>query len=266
MFHGTRASAARAIQDGGFDPTPVADTINEVAETYGLPVEDLRADLERNGRFAVSTPRTSGVYITGDRDRAARYADRGPEARWESLWAVFRLRHGLGYDWNASDAGHLWVLAQHVDDSPVVISSTVRLGALSSGGGATAADGIMRAVSAGTDFEFALQRVLRVAEWLTRPEDVVVGEVAPAPLRVDHYLMVFMAGVTIPEFEEQLRSDFWGEPGGQHPVLGDWFPFDQVWKRLSVSRQAYLEDMVGKRLTPPSGQEANSHAQCHTNR
>lgn len=251
VYHGTRVSAAIEIQRDGFRPVAVSDMLQQVTESYGVSVDDLRADLEHNGRFATSKLRTSQACVTGDRDRAARYASRGPEARWEALWAIFRLRHGIGFDWNDSGEGHLWVLSQDIEDGPVVVEAITKLGALRSATGGTASESIVRAIERGEDVADALRFDLeKTPEWLVAPDDLTFRAAELAPFRIDHRLMVFMSGTTIPEFEEQLRTGFWGDAGGWHPLMGEWYPYQQIWERLPAQRRAHLERLVGKALEP----------------
>ena len=71
------------------------------------------------------------MSLTADPDQAGGWANRAPEVTWEALCSVYRLRHpDLGDDWNQSDEGHFWVLAQQMPDPPVIIAATAPLTAL----------------------------------------------------------------------------------------------------------------------------------------
>ena len=54
--------------------------------------------------------------MTGNAVRAGGWADRAPEATWDALWSVYRVRHAeVGWGWTTPQ-GHLWVLAQRLYD------------------------------------------------------------------------------------------------------------------------------------------------------
>ncbi|OBY33196.1 hypothetical protein [Mycolicibacter kumamotonensis] len=93
VFHGTRVSMAERIIAEGFAPLPVAEQIEAVAETYDVPAKSLLVDLREYGRFAVLDPRPDTVFVTRHPVKAGSWADRAPEATWEALWAVYRIRN-----------------------------------------------------------------------------------------------------------------------------------------------------------------------------
>lgn len=254
VFHGTRVSMAERIVADGFAPLPVSAQIEAVAAGHDVPVEALQADLREYGRFAVLDPRPGTVFVTGNPVKAGSWADRAPEATWEALWAVYRIRHPeVGWYWNNSQEGHLWVLAQRLDDPPAMLLAAAPLGALRNRHGSdTAADLFRDAMEDGSEDALQTARRLFVGspEWLADPADLTARGFVPVPARVDHGLMLFMSGETEDAFHEQLRVNHWGEPG---PSAGDgdmpWWPFDEVWARLAVDRQAELEELVEVPIT-----------------
>lgn len=255
VFHGTRVSMAERIVADGFAPLPVTEQIETVAAEHDVTVEALTADLREYGRFAVVDERPDTAFVTGNPLKAGSWADRAPEAVWEALWAVYRIRHPeVGPNWNMSDEGHLWVLAQRLADPPAMLLAAAPLGALRHrGGGGTAADLFRNAIEAGGS-EDALKRArwlfVMSPEWLVDPADITPRGFTPVPARVDHDLMLFMSGESKETFIEQLCAGHWGEPG---PSARDgdtpWHPFDEVWARLGIDRQAELEELVGVSIT-----------------
>lgn len=255
VFHGTRVSMAERIVAEGFAPRPVPELIEAIADTHDVTMDALMADLRDYGRYAVGDPRPDTVFVTGNQVKGGSWADRAPEATWEALWAVYRIRRpALGWDWNMSQEGHLWVLAQRLDDLPAVVEATAPLGAIRSRRGRPPAERFLAAIESGDPEAVVEQHRMfrKTPEWLVDPRDVTARSFTPVPARVDHDLMLFMSGETKETFVEHLRADFWGEPG---PRAGDddcdwpWFPFDQVWARLSGDRQTELEELVGVPIT-----------------
>lgn len=254
IFHGTRVSMAERIMRDGFAPRLVSEQIEAVAAAHDVSVDALIADLKAYHRFAIADPRPDTVFLTGHPVKAGSWADRAPEATWEALWAVYRIHHPeVGWDWNMSNEGHLWVLAQRLDDPSAMLVAAAPLGALRNRSGSrTAADLFRDAMAEGSEDALKTARWLfaMTPEWLADPADITPRGFMPVPARVDHDLTIFMSGATRETFAKQLRTDHWGERGA---LAGDadrpWFPFDQVWARLSDNRQAELEDLVGVPIT-----------------
>lgn len=254
IFHGTRTSLAERILRNGFAPLAVTDQIKKVAEEYSVSMDDLMGDLKAYNRFAVVDPRPDTVFVTGDAVRAGSWADRAPEATWEALWAIYRIQHPeVGWNWNMSDEGHLWVLAQRLDDPPAVLEASAPLGALRNrNSGRTAADGIREAIQSGSTDSLLTERWLFRAspEWLVDPGDITPTGYQVVPARVDHDLMLFMSGESKETFVEQLRADYWGAPGdGGEDGDRPWHPFEEVWARLSSERHSALEATIGTPIT-----------------
>lgn len=253
IFHGTRISMAERIMRDGFAPPPVSELIEAVGDSHDVTVDALMADLEAYKRFAVVDPRTDTVFTTGNPVKAGSWADRAPEATWEALWAVYRIRHPeVGWDWNMSDEGHLWVLAQRLADPPAVLEATAPLGAIRRRNGRPAAEGFLAAVESGDPEAVAQAHHMfgRTPEWLVDPADITAGGYTPVSARVDNDLLLFLSGESEETFREQLRTGRWGEWGASaHPGDRPWHPFDEVWARLSGDRQAELEELVGVPIT-----------------
>lgn len=253
IYHGTRVSMAERIMRDGFAPPPVSELIEAVAADHDVTVDALRADLKAYNRFVFADPRTDTVFTTGNQVKAGSWADRAPEATWETLWAVYRIRHPeLGWDWNPSQEGHLWVLAQRLADPPAVLEAMAPLGAIRNRHGRPAAERFLAAIESGDpDAVVQEHRLFRkTPEWLVDPGDITARGFTPVPARVDNDLLLFMSGETEDEFREQLRTDYWGEWGASaHPGDRPWHPFDEVWARLSGDRRAELEELVGVPIT-----------------
>jgi hypothetical protein len=255
VYHGTRMSLAERILCSGFAPLAVTTQIENIAAEYDVSMDDLVEDLKAYNRFAVVDLRPDTIFVTGDAANAGSWADRAPEATWDALWAVYRIQNPeVGWDWNMSNEGHLWVLAQRLDDPPAVLAASAPLGALRNrNSGHTAADGFRDAIESGSADAFLTESWLFRAspEWLVDPCDLTPTGCQPVSMRVDHSLLTFMSGESTETFVEQLRAGFWGEPGvGSDPDdAPPWYPFEQVWARLSSARQAALEEIIGTPIT-----------------
>lgn len=250
VFHGTRRSFAEEISKVGFAPISVADQLQAVAVDHDVALEDLLSDLETYGRFAILDPRPNSIYFVGDRDRAGSWADRAPEATWEALWAVYRIRHPqLGDDWWQSDEGHWWVLAQRLADPPVVVEANATLGALRyRRSESTAADLFRDRNAAGDSVDDTLERFMATPEWMADPQSVTYVGYQHLPTRVDPSLMRFMTGEDDDAFYVQLEAGRWGAPAGSHHGT-IWYSFEDLCGRLSAARQSELEQIVGMKIT-----------------
>ncbi|UJL30430.1 hypothetical protein NWT09_29270 [Mycolicibacterium sp. jd] len=254
VFHGTRVSLAQRILRDGFAPLPVPDQVAAVAVEHGVTAESIWEDLRGYNRFVVADPRERIVFVCPNKVRAGSWADRAPEAGWEALWAVYRLRHPhIGWEWNDSQEGHLWVLTQRLDDPPAVLEATAPLGALRDRRGSrTLADDWAETLASGDPDKVRRQQWLfhETREWLVAPGDLTPSGYRVVPARADKDLVRFLSGENPQVFEEQLEAGAFGEPG---PSAGKgdriWYPFDQVWSRLSPQRQQELEGLVEVPIT-----------------
>lgn len=167
---------------------------------------------------------------------------------------IERLHPELGWDWNNSQEGHLWVLAHRLDDLPAVVSATAPLRALRNRRGSGTAVDLFARVADATDPAKALETALWLLrdspEWLVDPADITAHGSTPVSARVDDDLLYFISGETVDVFREQLRSGHWGERGASaHEGDRPWHPFEQVWARLSRDRQSELGELVGVPIT-----------------
>lgn len=250
VFHGTRQSCAVAIFEQGFRPTPVREQIAAVAATFEVPIQHLFNHLEANDRFAHLDQRATGtISLTADPIQAGSWANRAPEASWEALWSVYRLRHpDLGDDWNQSDEGHFWVLAQQISDPPVFITASAPLGQLLAWPDEkTAADVLLNLARTGqTDFFPKL--FTGRPEWRADPSHLKLAGFQEVPTRLDPSLARFISGEDAAMFAEQVDAGQWGEPGGHDRFGAPWFSFDEIWHRLTPARQTELEAVAGHPL------------------
>ncbi len=60
-------------------------------------------------------------------------------------------------------------------------------------------------------------------------------------------LLAFMSAQPIEAVFEQMREGRWGESGnpGCSAIDTPWWPFDEVWRRLTAARRTELEDFAG---------------------
>jgi hypothetical protein len=249
VFHGTRRSSALAIFEHGFLPISVAEQIAAVAATHDLAVDTLRSHLEANHRFAHLDQRPGTVSLTADPDQARSWANRAPEGTWEALWSVYRLRHPeLGDEWNQSDEGHFWVLAQQISDPPVFVSATAPLGRLQAWPHErTAADMLLKLQAAGDAKQFP-ELFMGRPEWRADPGDLSLVGIREVPIRLDPSLARFVSDEDPESFAEQVDAGRWGELGGHDRSGKPWFAFDEIWRRLTPARQLELETLAGQTL------------------
>ena len=254
VFHGTRRSLAERIIQEGFGHLSVTEQLQQVASQYSIALGVLKEHLAANGRFVSTDDRAGTVSFAPLRLKAGSWANRAPEATWEALWSVYRIRHPeLGHYWNQSNEGHLWVTAQQLDDPPVVITVLARLGELYPGSqdltfpatATSAWDMLLEMVESGATSEEILDLCESHPEWRARTDaHLEVTDVEEVPVRVDGALACFMSGQSPETFGSQVKDGSWGPEPTEHPmgkVLGGvWFTFDQIWQRLPENRRAEL--------------------------
>jgi hypothetical protein len=129
LWHGTTKSAAERIAHQGFEPADIADIVGAVANDHGLAVEAVLDMMHAAGRFVViQDRRNDATWFATSKDKAATWAQRAPEARWEALWAVWWLTHSgpelVPYPWLDPDAAG-WHARQFFADPPAVIEVQV---------------------------------------------------------------------------------------------------------------------------------------------
>ena len=265
VFHGTRQSLGAAILRDGFCPTAIDDQVAMVAETYGVPLKAIHDHLVEKNRFSVlHSDRADTVSTTADEYKAGSWAERAPEATWDALRAVFVLTHPeLDDDYALSDAAEFWVMAQRVDDPPVVVTVQAPMNVLQSHGfsaGETASDLLRWALSrpespdpatALAEGLLTFRELFRdIPEWrfpVGSAEVVAVSE--PVPFRVPPSLLAYLSGRSVVDLGSPRQcSAEWGPPGNETHTDVTWWPFDRVWDLLSPQRQAQLEEFAGRAI------------------
>jgi hypothetical protein len=94
LFHGTTAEAATAIAVQGLLSVSPAITIRSVAAEYDVEELDIHRVLRVLNQFvAVQDDRDKYVWLSATPEKAASWAQRAPESRWEALRAVWFLIH-----------------------------------------------------------------------------------------------------------------------------------------------------------------------------
>jgi hypothetical protein len=131
LWHGTTESAAKTIAVGGFKSADTAALVRLTAVECGADPAGAAAALRDGHRLVlVQDGRDDAVWFATDRVRAARWAQRAPEAKWEALWGVWWHSHG-GYDalpapWD-DPAAAAWHAERFFTDPPAVLKVTVQL-------------------------------------------------------------------------------------------------------------------------------------------
>lgn len=265
VYHGTRRSLAAAILREGLRPTPVPQQVAATAQEHGVPLHAIQDHLSNNNRFStLDSDREETVSTTADADRAARWAQRAPEARWDALRAAFVHKHpDLGDTNTLNEAADFWVMAQHIDDPPVVIELRSTLGSLTSHGlstGKTALETIRQAFTQRTDaqdpvqaLQEAVQRFfgflfVEAPEWRIPIADATVVSVSdPLPFRVTQAQLAYLSVQSVVELgPPHVRNSAWGPPGNGDRPGGEWWPFDRVWPLLTPQRRHQLETFAGR--------------------
>jgi hypothetical protein len=94
LFHGTTLASAEQILREGWIVKPPRETVTDVALEYGEDPAIVINELERRDRFAVGERRGEWASFSLDELTTVHsWAQRAPEVRWESLWAIWRLNH-----------------------------------------------------------------------------------------------------------------------------------------------------------------------------
>lgn len=264
LYHGTRRSLATEILRDGFRPTPVDDQTAAVAATYRIRPAQLRDQLSLNPNFSTSDPeRGATVSTTADPYRAARWAERAPEAARDALRAVYLLMHPEDDDRQGNSwAADFWLMAQRVDDPPVTVEVRTRLGAIQCWGhtpGATALKIIERNLSARRSIDdiaealtetvmgFYSHELNSVSEWRVAVENAdAVGASGPLPFRVSFGLLGYLSELPLDQLGRQVQAGAWGPSGREGRPDDDWWPLDRVWSELSSQRRAQFEEFVGR--------------------
>src|SRR5882762_5355799 len=93
LFHATTASAAKDILARGWRAINPRVIVDGVADDCGEQGAAVWQDLTEWSRFVTQPGREGWVSFATTFESAARWAQRAPEAKWEALWAIWRLRH-----------------------------------------------------------------------------------------------------------------------------------------------------------------------------
>ena len=135
LFHGTTKSAADRVRDEGWRPIDPVELVRVTAAGHDETRERVWADLERWSSHVTHPGRTGWVSFAPTHEKAARWAQRAPEAKWEALWAIWRIRNPeLAEAWTTNGDGEIWVFQQMLDDPPTVISVEIPVTELHDGG------------------------------------------------------------------------------------------------------------------------------------
>ena len=135
LFHGTTKSAADRIAREGWQPSDPAHLVDQTTAAHDESREAVWGDLQHRSRFVTHPGRKAWVSFATSSDRAARWAQRAPEAKWETLWAIWRLRNPEHADnWTTNKDGGIWVFEQMIDDPLVVITADIPVTELYEGG------------------------------------------------------------------------------------------------------------------------------------
>lgn len=244
MWHGTRRSLARRIVLDGFAPLDVTEQIRAVATAHDVDLDVIVEDLERWHRYAMWDHRDGTVSVAADQERAGSWADRSPEATWEALWAVWRIRHpDEAADWVGSDAGTIWVIGQMLADPPVVLNVLVPAGELMRLDSPGSIADVLRSVSSEDETQAVIASVKHAPEFrFAASTTVKFGEVVDVPVRVPGSAVLAMSGLSPSDFEREAAAGRFGE--ARRLVTGTfWFAFDAVWARLGPERRHIVEEL-----------------------
>jgi hypothetical protein len=128
LWHGTTASAAERIVTEGFRLANPGDIVAETAVEFRVDEHALVELLHKRNNYIVSqVGRADSAWFASSHAAAIGWANRAPEVRWETLWAVWSLMEdtpGVG-----SEATHprkaAWHLRQFLADLPAVVEVQV---------------------------------------------------------------------------------------------------------------------------------------------
>ena len=228
LFHGTTHGRAERMLKTGLRPPAPMEEVARVANQFDLDAGVVAADLDLMKRFSAWRHDDRALYTTTSFEKARSYASRAPEVEWEALWAVYRIAHPeLGFAWNQSNEGHLWVLNQQSYDVPVVLElvvpgSTVRsfeepeqirlLSELQSAGKVYG-----REVKLPAGGEFSVKSLTVCDRW------------------VDGSLLLFIHGGPVEQLVAEVDSGLWGSPDVYH--------HERMWRWADVRRGLSPERM-----------------------
>ncbi|MDP7701317.1 hypothetical protein [Mycobacterium sp. TY815] len=106
-----------------------------------------------------------------------------------------------------------------------------------------------RLVGQGCNADAFIKRYTRTPEWRAKVDQVTFVAYEQKPTRLERHEIIFMSGGGPDSFNEQLRAGYWGQPGGYDQAGMPWWPFEEVWSRLSEERRSQLEYIAGQSLS-----------------
>jgi hypothetical protein len=129
LWHGTTKSAAERLGVEGFRRIDAHQEMAKTVHDFGADLGEVLDALRRMGRFVLTQENRSGsAWFAASREKAAGWAQRAPEARWEALWAIWVARHGAGPDgaapWGEPMAA-AWHMLQLLPDPPAIVEVRV---------------------------------------------------------------------------------------------------------------------------------------------
>ena len=118
LYHGTTLPAAQAILAEGWRPVDVDAVVDAIAIEHGIDPARVWAELRSLNRYATSEGRGARASFCTNREVTLHsWTQRAPEAKWEALWSVWRLRHpDVAPEWAGSTPGYVWVWKQMRSD------------------------------------------------------------------------------------------------------------------------------------------------------
>ena len=222
LFHGTTRSAAQRIQEEGWRNIDIRSAVEDVADRYEVERSAIWRDLEKWSRFVTHQGRQGWVSFAATFERASRWAQRAPEAKWEALWAVWRVQHPHAADnWTMNGEGEEWVFREMLPDPPVVMTARVPSSELHEGGFASSTElpldeNKLEWLEAIADIR---TRCPAPAEWAVNVEQV--------PRRVYPPLAADMLGLDFQAFVADAVAGKWGQPEWDpDDPNGKWWPWD----------------------------------------
>lgn len=229
LFHGTTLHAAEQIRAEGWQARDLTGIVGELATQHGVPEVDVFDDLRRYNRFVlIEESRGQVASFAPTYDKAAgSWAQRAPEAEWEALWAIWRIKYSGEtelYHWNQDVPGNAWVLGQMaaqklaVVEVRLTVDEAIELGALVGG---------FRHAPLTPEHVPILRHLPEVAFPLPfQPEfEVVVHQVER---RVRWDVFAYWLGMTQEEFIAHDKAGSFGPAGGSDFEIGPWWPLSAV--------------------------------------
>lgn len=220
LWHGTTVSAAERITTDAFCTLDVAEVIDATAEEFGVGSAEVLDTLRRMRRFAViQDERNRSAWFAVTPEKAARWAQRAPEARWEALWAIWVIRSGTdptsAIPWTDTLAAG-WHERQLWPDPPAVVEVRVPADRLQDEHQRVIGDldSFVRLYSEGAWPEVSVSHPL--------PSDWVVGY-QTFDRTVEFTAAAGILGMTIEELSNAVRTNVIAMPRPSAQPFDDWY-------------------------------------------